>query len=102
MGPRDLHRILHRLGAGGDEDRLLRGVARHQLVELLRQAHGHVIGGHHHAGVAELLELCGHRSLHLQMSVARIDDRDPGAEIDVAIAFDVPQLGVARALDVDR
>ena len=36
------------------------------------------------------------------MAVAGVEHRDAGAEVDVATAFDVPQLGVLRALGVDR
>ena len=101
-GARDLDAVLDRFCAGGDEDRLLRRVARHQLVELLRQADGDVIGSHHHAGVAELVELCHDSRFHLGVSVAGVHDGNARAEIDVALALDVPELCVQRALGVDR
>jgi hypothetical protein len=98
----DLHAVLDGLGPGGDEDRLLRRVARHQLVQLLRQTHRDVVGRHHHAGVAEPVELLGYGLLDPGMPVPRVDHRDTGTEVDVTIALNVPDLGVPGALGVDR
>ena len=98
----DLDRVLDRLGAGGDEDRLLLRRSRGELVEFFGEAHGHVVRGHHDAGMAEVLYLLGDRGGDLRVAVTGRGDRDTGTEIDVTIALDVPQFGALGARDVDR
>ena len=52
--------------------------------------------------MTEGLELLRDRRLHLRVQVTGVQHRDAAREIDVAPAFDVPQLGIARTLDVHR
>ena len=50
----------------------------------------------------KLLHLLGDRGGDLRMAVARRGHGDTGAEVDVAITFDIPQFGALGALDVNR
>ncbi len=49
VSTRDLHRVLHGFGAGGDEHGLLRRRARRQRIELLGQLNSDPIRRDHHA-----------------------------------------------------
>ncbi len=52
---RDLHRVLHRLGAGGKEDALGRTLERRQRVELLRKLYVRFVRVHLKCRVRETL-----------------------------------------------
>jgi hypothetical protein len=102
VGAGDLDGVLHRLGAGGEEEGALGGGAGHQGIQLLRQLDIAGVGGDLEAGVAELLELLAHRRHHLGVVVAGVEHGDAGGKVDVAVALHVPQLGVVRPVDEDR
>jgi hypothetical protein len=72
-----------------------------QPVELLGELHRRLVGRDHQARVAEPLELPSHGRLHLRMQVPGVEYRDAGREIDVPASLDVPDLCVARAVDVN-
>ena len=57
---------------------------------------------HLEAAVRDFLELRGHRGLHVRMQVPGVHHGDAAGEVHVAASFDVPQLGVLRALGVHR
>jgi hypothetical protein len=51
--------------------------------------------------VCEPLHLLAHRGHHLGVAVPRVENSDATREVDVALAFDVPDLSVARACSED-
>ncbi|MNQ55387.1 hypothetical protein D3C85_694810 [compost metagenome] len=102
VGAGYLDGVLHRLGAGGEEEGTLGGRARHQGVELLGKLDIARVGGDLEAGVAELLELLAHGGDHLGVVVAGVEHGDAGGKVDVAVALHVPQLGVLGPVDEDR
>ena len=95
-GPGDLDRILGRLGAGGEERRLGRARDRRQGVQAFGQLHIDVVKRHLKAGVGEALHLLSGRGHDLRVTMTRIDDRYASGEIDIALAFHVPNLGISR------
>ena len=101
VGAGDLHRVLDRLGAGREKQALLRERARRQRVQPLGQFDIRLVGDDLEAGVGVEVELRLHRGDHVGVAVAGVDDRDAAGEVDVAPAFDVPQLGMAGAGDED-
>ena len=52
--------------------------------------------------MAELIELLGDRRGNFRMAMAGRTNRDAGAEVDITLAFHVPELGTGGALDVNR
>ena len=92
---RNFDRVLNGLSPGGHEQRLLGRCARCQAAQLLGQRHVGLIGHNLEAGVREQLVLRRDRAHHGRMAVAGVHDCDAGAEIDVAAAFHVPDLGIA-------
>ncbi len=102
MGPGDLDRVLDRLGPGGDEDRLRWLAGRGDRVEPFGQLDIGAVGVHLERGVGEPVHLFLDRGNHPRVVVPGVEHRDPAGEIDVAVAFDVPQLGVERAFDKAR
>jgi hypothetical protein len=97
---RDFDRVLDGFGARRQEDRLLRRRARRELVQLLGQLDVALVWRHLKAAVRDLFELRRHCRFHVRVEVARVDDGDAAREVDVAPAFDVPELRVLRALGV--
>ena len=97
----DLDGVLDRLGAGGDEDRLLVELAGQHAVQPLGQPHIALVGHDLMAGVGETVELRLDRRDHLRVAVAGVDDGDAGREVDVAAALDIPDLGVLGAIGID-
>ncbi len=95
---RDLHRVFDRLGAGGEQRRLLGVRARRELVQLLGERHVALIRHNLVAGVREALQLRLDRRDHLRVAVADVHHRDAAGEVDVALSLHVPQLGAQRAL----
>ena len=87
---RDLHRVLQRLGAGREEDGLLREVAGRQLVQPLRQLDIAVIGDDLEGRVREFLHLLVDGRHHLGVAVAGVEHRDAAGEVDVALALHIP------------
>ena len=99
---RDLDGVLHRLRAGGEEDRLLGRRPGGERVQLLGECDVALVRGHLEAGVGELVQLLRDGGLHLRVHVPGVEHRDAAGEVDVAAALDVPDLGVAGALGVHR
>src|ERR1700692_800765 len=102
MKTRDLDRVLDRLGAGGEKNRLLWCGAGCRGVQLLGKLNVALVRGHLKTGVREALELAAKRGLHFRMQVAGVEHRDAACKVDEAAALDIPQFGVRRALRVDH
>ena len=100
-GARNLDRILNRLGPGGEENRLVRGRARRESVELLGERHIRFVRRYLEAGMGKAFELLLDRRHHLGVAMAAIEHTDAAGEIDIAFAFDVPKLGVVRLRSKD-
>ena len=98
----DLDRVLAGLGARGDEDRLLREIARHRVVQALGQADVVLVGQHLMAGVGEAWSSASATAaMTLGWQCPVFTTAMPGGKVDVAVALDVPDLGVQRAIGVD-
>ncbi len=97
----DLHRILHRLGAGGGEERLLGPVARHLVVQPLGQGHVILVGHDLMAGMGEAVQLRLDRGNHLGMAVPGVHHGDAGGEVDVAGAGLVPDFRILGTVGID-
>ena len=102
VGAGDLDGVLHRLGAGVEQRRLLLVVAGGDPRQ--RLAHGDValVGRDHEAGVREALDLLVHRGDDALGGVADVDHGDAGAEVDEGVAVDVDDDGAAGRLHEDR
>jgi hypothetical protein len=98
---RDLHRVLDRLGAGREKDRLLGCCARGERIQSLRECDVTLVRRHLEAGVRELLDLLGEGGLHARMHMTRIEHGDAARKVDITAALDIPQLGVLRVIGVD-
>jgi len=101
-GAGDLHRVLHGLGAGGDQQGLLGEITRHPRIDLLAQLDVGLVGQHLEAGVGELVQLVFHRLDDLRMQVAGIQHGDAAGEVDELAAFDVDHTAVLRMVGKDR
>ena len=73
-----------------------------QLVQFLGETHRAVVRRDHDAGVAEAVDLLGDRGGDLRVAMASRTHRDAGAEVDVTIAFDVPQFRALCARNINR
>jgi hypothetical protein len=102
VGARDLDRVFDGFGAGGDEYRFFTARSGRQLVQFLGQANHAIVGCYHDAGMTELFELLLHRRGYFRVTMTGRTNRYAGAEIDISIAFDVPDLGTERAFGVNR
>lgn len=94
MSAGDLDRVLNRLRSGGERDALLGEVAQRERVELLRKFDVDLIGEHLKAGVRVFLDLLDHRGSHFRVAVPRVEHGDASREIEIALALDVPYLGI--------
>ncbi|MNC37131.1 hypothetical protein D3C75_856860 [compost metagenome] len=101
-GAGDLHRVFHRLRAGGDQQGLLGEVARHQGVDLLAQLDVRLVGQHLETGVGKLAELRLHRGDHLGMQVAGVEHGDAAGEVDELATLDVDHGAVLGVVGDDR
>ena len=52
--------------------------------------------------MAEFIQLLMHLCLYFRMAMTGIYHRDSSTKIDVAIAFDIPQLRILGAFDINR
>ena len=95
----DLDGVLNRLGAGREERGFGGAVDGHDGVDALGQRHVLRIGHDLVAAVGKALQLFGNRCLDLGVAVAGVEDRDAAHKVNVAAAFDVPQLGVFGVVD---
>ena len=91
---RDLDGVLHRLGAGRQEQGFFREIARGERVQPLGQPHVGFIGRHVKTGVRKGLRLLRDGGHDLRVTVTGVEHRDSGGEIDIAPAIDVPQLRI--------
>ena len=98
---RNLDRVFHSLGARGHEHGFLGEIARNSGVQTLGQTDVVFIGQHLMAGVREFRQLLGHGVHHLGVAMAGVDHGDTGGKVDIAVALDVPDFRVQRALDID-
>ncbi len=97
-GPRHLDGVLHRFGAGIHEQGFLVEITRSRRVEPLRQGYVGLIGRYVEAGVGEAFHLRLHRRHHFGVAVAGVEHADAAGEVDIALAFHVPQLGVLGSI----
>mmetsp|Transcript_7020 Transcript_7020/g.12647 ORF Transcript_7020/g.12647 Transcript_7020/m.12647 type:complete len:264 (-) Transcript_7020:82-873(-) len=97
----DLDGILDGFGASGYEACLLGEVARYEVVEPLGKTDIVLVRDDLVAGVSELTQLLFDGGHHLGVTVAGVNDRDAGREVDVALALNVPDFCVRGALGVD-
>ena len=101
-GTGDLDRVLDRLGTGGDQQRLLREIARRQRVQLFGQRHVGLVGHDLERGVGETVFLCLRRGNHVGVAVAGVQHGDAAREVDEPAAFNVPELRVLGTVGKDR
>src|SRR6202011_1936956 len=92
--PGDLHRVFDGLSARGQEDRLLRRLTRCYCVELLGKLDVAFVRRDLKAGMSEFLELGGNGRLDLRVQVPCVEHGNAGPEVDIPLAFNVPQLRV--------
>jgi hypothetical protein len=97
----DLDRVLAGLGAGGDEDRLLGPVARHLVVQPFGQTDVILVRQDLMAGMGKATHLLGHGGHHAGVAMPGVDHRDAGRKVDVAVALDIPDLGIQGAIGID-
>ena len=102
IGAGDLDRVLHRLRPGVEEGSLLGGGTGREMVESLGEGDRRLVGSDHEAGMAEAVKLGRHSCLHTRMEMTGVEDSDSTGKIDIATALDIPQLGVASPIDIDR
>ena len=100
-GAGDLDGVLRRLGPGGEEHGLGRALEGGELVEPLAERDIGLIGQHLEGRMGEALELLARRGHHLGVAVAGIEHRDAAGEVDIALALDIPDLGVLRPRGID-
>ena len=101
-GAGDFHRVLHRFGTCGDQQRFLGKIARHLLIHYFAQLQIRLVGQHLEAGVRQFFQLRFHRGNHLRMQVPGIEHRNPAREIKILTAFNVPHPAVFRAVSENR
>ncbi len=101
VGAGNLDGVFHRLSAGGEQRGFLGVAAGREGVELFGQADIAFIRHDLIAGVGEVLQLLLQRGDDLGMAMADVHHRDAAGEVDIALAFDVPQLGALGAVGVE-
>ena len=97
----DLHRVLHGLGSGRDDDRLLRVGSGGVLGEQLGDTHIRLVRRDREHGVGEALELRGRGGGDRGIRVADRGDTDARGEVDERIAVDIDDDAAVGAIDVD-
>ena len=97
IGAGELDGVLDRLGTGGDQRRLLLARDGRDGVQLLADFDEGRVGHDHGAGVGEGFQLLIDALHHQRVAVAGVDHGDAAAKVDVAVALDVPDLGVLGA-----
>ena len=88
----DLDRVLDRLGAGAEEDGLLRAVDRRDLAKALGESQVGLVVHDLERGVGRAVELLPHRLHDARVGVSHVHHSDSAREVDVALAADVPDL----------
>ena len=100
--PRDLDRVFDRFGTGSDQQRFFRHVARCQRIQLFSQFYIGAVGHHLKAGVGIVIFLRLGRGDDLWVAMAGVQHANTTYKVDIAIAFNIPKLGIFRILRVDR
>jgi hypothetical protein len=100
-GAGDLDGVFDSLRTGGHEDRLLGEVAGGQCVQALGEVYIGFVGNDLMAGMREAIELRFDRFDDLRVTMTRVDDGNPGGEVDVAIALLIPDFRVFRAIGIN-
>jgi hypothetical protein len=85
---------LELFAAWNDDGIAFRGIARGQCVQPFGKAQIPLVGGNVERRMGERLRLIGHCGHDARVAVAGVVHGDPGGEVQIAAAFDVPQLGV--------
>ena len=105
MGAGDLHRVLHRFGAGGEEGGLVRLASLAATADQRVQPRGEFdigrVGRDLEGGVGDALQLASHRRHYPRVVVAGVQHADAADEIEKALAVHVPHLGAKAALQHD-
>ncbi len=100
-GAGDLHGVFNGFGTGRDEDRLLGKVTGGDGVQALGEFDIVFVRNDLVAGVGETVELLLDGFDDARVAVAGVDDGDTRGEVDVAIAFLVPDFRVLCTVGVD-
>ncbi len=82
----DLDRVLHGLGAGAEEDRLLGQIAWSQLANSLGQPKVRLVHHDLERGVRDAVQLFVYGGHDARVVVADVHDADPTHEVDVVLA----------------
>jgi hypothetical protein len=93
-GTRDLHRVLHGLRTGGEQQRLGGSAEGRDGVQALGEFDIGFIRHHLERGVREAAEHFVDRSHHARVAMASAEHADAAGEIDVAATLGVPDLRV--------
>src|SRR5579872_324215 len=99
--PRNLHRVLNRLGATVHKDGLLRELTGRHFVHALGQTHVTLVWRDLHAGVQEMVELIFYCVHHGFATMAHVEAADAAREIKIAVAIDVFQPCVLSLGDIN-
>jgi hypothetical protein len=99
--PRDLDGVHHRLCPRVDEHRPVLFVAGDQFVQPLGNRHVRLVQRHVETRVGETTQLLPSRLDHGRRAVARVEHGQPGAQVDQAVAVDVPDDPAEGGVDED-
>ena len=100
-GTGDLDGVFHSFSASGHENGLLLEIAGHGGIQPFGQPYIVFIGHNLMAGMGEMVDLVLDRFNDCGVAVTGIDHGDAGAEIDVAIALDIPDFRIFGPVGVD-
>ena len=100
-GSGDLDRVLDRLRAGGEKDRLLVPPDRGDLAQTLGEPQVGLVLDDLERRVGRSCELLLDRLHDAGVGVADVHHADASGEVDVALAADVPQLGASGPVGRD-
>ena len=101
-GARDLDRVLHSLGAGGEQGGLLGVGAGCQAVERRGDLDEPLVLGDQEAGVRKASYLLGHALGHRRVRGADARHGNAGGEVDDVVAVDVDEDAATCVVDEDR
>src|SRR3546814_4604653 len=102
MSTSHLDRVLHCLCTISKERGLFRIITRDASIGLLGELNMGPIWHVLVAGVDELLKLSLNCCHYLRMAMTNVIYRHTAIEIDIALALDIPYLGVLSAFCIDR
>jgi hypothetical protein len=98
----DLDRVLHRLGPGGQEDALVGFALADQAVQLFGKFQIRPIGRDLKGHVGNAFKLLLHRCHDARMVVADVEYADACDEVEILLAFHIPNQCALGAGDGDR